>query len=94
MPKIRTRKLWLKVLYKVPKHVTIERIKRTLIRSIRRGDYKLPRGWQAVIEWRNKEDVEMRRGTWAAELNASASGPSGSQGFENAVITYLERQII
>jgi hypothetical protein len=92
MPKIRTRKLWLKVLYKVPKHVSIERIKRTLIRSIHRGDYKLPRGWQAVIEWRNKEDADMRRGEWKAELNASSSGDTGSQGFENAVITYLERQ--
>jgi hypothetical protein len=90
MTKVRVRKLWLKVYFDVPKDVPLDRIKRTLIRSIRRGDYKIPRGWRAVIEWKNYRDAQPRRGEWRAELEASASGPEGSKGFEKAVIMYLE----
>lgn len=90
MAKVRVRKLWLRVRYDIPKDVTEQRIIRTLIRSIERGDYRLPRGWHVVIEWRNKFDSPMRRGEWRAELEASAES---SDGFDKAVINYLENQI-
>lgn len=89
MKKTKTRHLWLRVLYKV-EGVRKEIIIRTLIRSIKRGDYKLPKGWRVVIEWRNKEDAEMRRGEWKEELTASAES---STGFDTAVTGYLERQL-
>jgi len=90
MVKVRIRRLWLKVRYDVPKDVPKDRIVRTLIRSIRRGDYRLPKGWRAILEWRNKKTEPMRRGEWRSELERSAES---SQGFDLAVIDYLERQL-
>jgi len=90
MTKIRTRRLWLGVRFDIPKDVPYDRIIRTLIRSINRGDYELPRGWRVVIEWRNKEDDEMRRGAWKPELEASRKS---SPGFDKAVVHYLENQL-
>jgi hypothetical protein len=74
----------------IPKNVTQEKIVRTLIRSIHRGDYKLPRGWRVVLEWRNKADAGMKRGEWQSELEASAES---SDGFDKAVLSYLEGQL-
>lgn len=94
MSKVRTRKLWLRVYFQAPKAVSRERVIKTLIRSVRRGDYELPRRWRAVIEWRNKADAPPRRGEWQAELYQSANDPEhGSSGFETAVIRYLEGQL-
>jgi hypothetical protein len=90
MTKVRVRRLWLNVRYKVPSDVSEERIIRTMIRSIKRKDYRLPKGWRAVIEWRNSKNAPMRRGEWQAELKASAESSSG---FEFAVIEYLERKL-
>lgn len=90
MTKVRTRRLWLRVRYDIPKSVSEQRIIRTLIRSIERGDYKIPKGWRVVIEWRNSADAEMRRGEWRAELKASAHS---SNGFDKAVTTYLEGRL-
>ncbi len=90
MAKVRTRRLWLNVRFDVPKDIKKEHIVRTLIRSIHRGDYKLPRNWRVVIEWRNKEDAPMRRGEWRNEMEASAES---SEGFDEAVLSYLRGQL-
>lgn len=87
MAKIRTRRLWLNVKYDIPQDVSEQKIIATLIRSIKRGDYRIPRNWRVAIEWRNKESAPMRKGEWRAELEASAES---SPGFERAVIHYLE----
>jgi hypothetical protein len=93
MAKVRVRKLWLNVRYQAPPRYSHNDIIEELIRSVRRGhrsgDYSLPRGWRAVLEWRNKPNVEMRRGPWAKELSESAES---SEGFDFAVIKYLEGQ--
>jgi hypothetical protein len=90
MTKVRTRKLWLNIRFDIPKTVPRERIVRTLVRSIERGDYKIPREWRVVIEWRNKEEVEMRRGEWTSEMKRSAQS---SPGFDTAVTQYLEGKL-
>lgn len=91
MPKVRIRRLWLNVLWdddRIPDSYSREDIVRTLIRSIKRGDYRIPRGWRVVIEWRNKADEPMRRGEWRTELERSAES---STGFDSAVLAYLEK---
>jgi hypothetical protein len=90
MAQVRVRRLWLNVRFDVPKDIPRHRIIRTMIRSIRRGDYRLPSGWRVVIEWRNKKTESMRRGEWRTELERSAES---SPGFDLAVIDYLERQM-
>ena len=89
MSKVRTRKLWLKLRFNIPKDVPKSKIIETLKRSIRRGDYKIPRSWHVVIEWRNSETAEMRRGEWTSEMTASAES---SPGFDTVVTHYLEDQ--
>lgn len=94
MTKVRTRRLWLKVLFDVPKEIPRSEIIKRLIKGIDDGSYRVPRGWRVVIEWRNKEYTEPHRGEWSAELKASRDNPSwGSNGFENAVRSYLEKQL-
>jgi hypothetical protein len=91
--RVRTRRLWINVRFKVPPSIPQDEIIDELIASVRRGrktgDYSLPRGWRAILEWRNKQDAEMRRGSWETELEASAES---SEGFDSAVIQYLERR--
>lgn len=87
--KIRVRKLWLNILFDVPKNVKHSKIVDTLIRSIHRGDYRYPKnqGWRVVIEWRNKQDEPMRRGEFTSEMTASKTS---SPGFDMAVLHYLK----
>lgn len=87
MAKVRTRKLWLKVFFDVPENVPRKKIIDTLIRSIHRGDYRYPRSWTVVVEWRNSATAEMRKGEWTSEMTASAQS---SNGFDKAMIHYLE----
>ena len=81
------RRLWLKVLFKVPAGTPRDKIKSVLIESVRSGTYELPLGWKAAIQWRNKENAPMKSGEWTRELLASAKSSSG---FDKAVISYLE----
>jgi hypothetical protein len=87
--KVRTRRLWLKISYDVPKDIPKSEIIRTLKRSIRNGDYRYPRNWRVAIQWRNKENAPMRVGEWTAEMQASKES---SPGFDAAVYQYLENQ--
>lgn len=83
----KSRRLWLKVLFKVPQGTSRETIKQTLIKSIQDGNYEVPENWNVVIQWRNKENVPMRSGEWRSELYKSRKS---STGFDLAVISYLE----
>ena len=83
----KSRRLWLKVLFKVPQGTSREEIKRTLIESIHNSTYETPKDWKVVIQWRNKENVPMRSGEWRSELYKSRKS---STGFDLAVISYLE----
>lgn len=90
--KVRTRRLWLSVRFSVPdKSISRQRIIDTLISSVRRGDYEIPSSWRVAILWRNRPDVKPNIGEWTEELNNSAHGPSGSSGFDKAVLAYLEQ---
>lgn len=87
--KVRSRKLWLRVLFSVPdKNIPRQRIIDTLISSIRRGNYEYPAGWRVAIQWRNKANAPMRTGEFTEEMNASAQS---SEGFDKAVLAYLEQ---
>lgn len=93
MPKVRIRRLWLNVRWddeSVPASYSRKDIVRTLIKSIERGDYRLPRGWRVVIEWKNKADAPMRRGEWRSEMQRSGES---SDGFDKAVLSYLEQKL-
>lgn len=91
MVKVRTRRLWLDVRFRhIPENVSETRIIRTLIRSIERGDYRLPRSWEVVVRWKNKEMAEYRQGRWADELTASAKS---SDGFDKAMLNYLNGKL-
>lgn len=83
----KTRRLWLKVLFKVPPGTSRETVKSTLIQSIENKTYELPENWKVVIQWRNKESAQMRSGEWRSELYKSRKS---SAGFDYAVISYLE----
>ncbi len=87
MSKTKKRRLWLKVLFKVPAGISKNKVKDTLLRSIESGKYELPSGWLVILQWRNKENSPMKSGPWRRELTASARS---SDGFSKAVISYLE----
>ena len=87
MSKTKKRRLWLKVIFKVPEGISRATIKQILLQSVRSKTYALPTGWQVILQWRNKESAPMKSGPWRAELTASARS---SEGFDIAVISYLE----
>jgi hypothetical protein len=91
--KVRVRKLWINVRFKAPQSYSRDEVIEELLRSVKRGhrtgDYSLPSGFHAILEWRNKPNVPMRRGPWETELENSAES---SEGFDLAVIKYLEGQ--
>ena len=89
----RERKLWIRIEGTVPAGVSKRQFASILFDSVTAGErsgYKLPEGFRATIYWRNRRGVPDRSGEWTQELLASASGPTGSQGFELAVIRYLQ----
>ena len=83
------RKLSLRVTGKAPRKTKKNKFIKTLIRSIRRGDYRLPKGYNVTIHWGNK-GVADRSGEWEEEMLASRES---SPGFDMAVIRYLESKI-
>ena len=87
MSKNKRRRLWIKVLFKVPLGVSRATVKETLLRSVASRTYELPVGWQVILQWRNKESAPMKSGPWRRELTASARS---SEGFDIAVTNYLE----
>lgn len=88
MPK-KKRRLWLRVLFRVPAGVTRETVLQTLIDSIIDGTYAYPADWKVVIQWRNQENAPMKEGPFTAEMLRSKRS---SAGFDKAVLAYLERQ--
>lgn len=94
MAKNRVRKLWINVRFKAPPSATKREVIETFLASVRRGhrtgDYSLPRGFEGLLEWRNKPNAEMKRGPWETEMENSAES---SEGFDFAVIKYLEGQL-
>lgn len=87
MPK-KKRRLWLEVKFKAP-GVSRDVVLQTLKDSIDRGDYKIPKNWQVIIAWRNKENAPMKFGEWKAELKKSRKSSSG---FDTAVLDFLDRK--
>lgn len=90
--KNKTRPLWLNVKYKVPRSVpkwkVLERLKRSIENADgEENDYALPKKWNVILEWRNKESEEMKKDPWQKALQDSAEP---SPGFDSAVISYLE----
>jgi len=87
----RPRKLWLGIeVLSVPRGTPRALLIDVLRESIRRGDHTLPDGWQIEIRWRNRENAKMRTGPWQEELDKSARS---SDGFDEAVLMYLENQL-
>jgi hypothetical protein len=86
----KSRRLWLQIKYDAP-GVSPQKVARTLIKSIERGDYEYPADWHVVISWRNKLFADMKTpGEFTAEMKASAKSSSG---WDSAVIRYLERKL-
>lgn len=83
------RRLWLNVKYKVPVGVSKEKVLDTLIESIDNGNYTYPKSWKVILEWKNKEFAPMKKGEFQKEMLASQSS---SDGWDSAVISYLENQ--
>lgn len=90
MAKVRIRRLWLNIAFDAPKNVKRDTIIRTLLRSIERGDYRYPAKWRVVLEWRNREDAEMKRAEFTAAMKDSARS---SEGFDETVLDFLEKQL-
>ena len=90
----RRRRLWLRVLFRVPPGVSKQEVLETLKRAIENGTYQYPSDWKVVIQWRNKENEPMREGPFTAEMTRSKRGARGGTGFDKAVLAYLERQEI
>jgi hypothetical protein len=74
----------------VPAGVSDRKIIKTLLDSIRRGDYTYPEGWRVAIGWSNHKDKELRWGEWTKEMKQSAQS---SPGFDISVAAYLENQL-
>ena len=87
MPK-KKRRLWLEVRFKAP-GVHRDVVLQTLKDSIDSGTYKIPKNWQVIIAWRNKENAPMKYGTWTQELKKSRKSSSG---FDIAVLDFLDRK--
>jgi hypothetical protein len=85
----KTRRLWLKVKFDAP-GVTRADVKKALIESIQRGDYEYRSTWRVALGWSNKENGALKWGEWTKEMTASAQS---SEGFEYAVLQYLENQL-
>jgi hypothetical protein len=86
----KTRRLWLKVFYDVPKDIPRREILNTLLRGIRDRTYSYPRSWRVALQWKNKQMASMRTGEWTNEMQNSAESSSG---FDAAVASYLENQL-
>lgn len=86
--KNKPRRLWLNVKASGVK-VPVKQFIRTLRESIENETYKLPKGWNVWIEWRNREGVKPKAGEWKEELEESAEE---SDGFNKAVLDWLERK--
>jgi hypothetical protein len=85
----KNRRLWLNVKYKVPPGTSKKKVLDTLIESIDNGTYTYPKTWKVVLEWRNKESAPMKAGEFQKEMLASQSS---SDGWDSAVLSYLENQ--
>lgn len=86
----RRRRLWLQIKFNAP-GVSPRKVARTLIESIRRGDYEYPEEWNVVISWKNKLFADMKTpGEFTEEMKMSAKS---STGWDSAVIRYLERKL-
>lgn len=84
------RRLWIGLeIVSVPKGTTRGLILDVLRESIMSKQYDLPEGWQINLRWKNSERAEMKIGEWSEELADSADS---SEGFNYAVLSYLERQ--
>lgn len=91
MPKKkRSRRLWLQIKFKVPKGVSPQRVAKTLLESVERGDYEYPESWSVAISWRNKLFAKMKTDEFTNAMEESADS---SYGWDFAVIDYLERKI-
>jgi hypothetical protein len=89
VPRNRKRRLWLQV-HADRAQGTKEQFIQVLLRSIERGDYRLPEGWQVTIRWKNRESNPYREGPWTQEMSASRQS---SKGFDQAVSAWLRRQL-
>jgi hypothetical protein len=89
MPK-KERQLALHITGTVPRGTSRKEFSKVLMKSIEDQSYTLPEGYTAQIKWSNNEGRTWKEGEWQEELEASAEGPSGSAGFEFAVLKYLE----
>lgn len=90
MPK-KTRRLWLNVTVENVISVSRRKFIETLIESIEREDYMLPKSWQVTLHWGNNPAKGAdRSGPWTQEMRKSASS---GDGFDKAVIAWLERKL-
>lgn len=81
------RRLWLNI-KQSGVDVSREKFIQTLIDSIEEGEgeYRLPKGWNVWIEWRNKEAAPMRSDEWSEAMQESAES---SDGWDKAVLAWL-----
>ncbi len=89
MAKNKTRPLWLQIKFDAPGAYP-NQVKKTLLQSIRHGDYVYPSKWRVALGWSNKPDGELRWGEFTREMLASRES---SPGFDAAVASYLENQL-
>lgn len=92
MPKrFRKRRLWLRIIFRVPSGVSMHKVARTLIDAIEEGDYKYPKSWKVYISWKNSAYKEMKTpGEFTKEMKASAKS---SRGWDEAVLAYLRSKL-
>ena len=84
------RRLWLGIeVVSIPKGTSRGLLLDVLKESIRSRKYTLPTGWKINLRWKNSERAQMKIGQWQNELMDSAES---SDGFNYAVLDYLERQ--
>jgi len=82
----KTRRLWLNIKFKIPAGVSRETVLRTLIDSVKRGEYTYPEEWKVALGWKNSLFAGMKWGEFTAEMKQSAKS---SKGFDLAVLNYL-----
>lgn len=88
---LKTRPLRLRITVKAPKKVSASERIRTLIDVVRAGgNYTLPNGWSARIEWSNDGGKTVKEDEFSKAMRESAES---SRGWDGAVIAYLEGKL-
>jgi hypothetical protein len=84
------RKLWRRIVARVPKGTDRAEFWGTLRAAIKDGSYDVPEEWHVTIEWRNKEHAAMKSDDFASAMRESAES---SRGWDGAILDYVEQKI-